>query len=310
MFENSPLFAIMQQSNRSKPPVVQRFELDRDTRAKTSLQFGGGVKRLRENEDGTAKIAHEFYEDYAIRPEDGEYMQIENYELPSEVYAAIDNPTVVDCYEANDDSELPLIRALFMGELTDEGCIVAFQRVKSEQYLLPTGIHLLWSRGVMRDAARSTWLHPEGRSGLTISSSIDCVFDSGKLQFVSSYYAKQVLDLTEYYREAELPEILEFAKSEYLLCADPDAFASGADSYERRKIASIRKNKILEQHDADEIAGYAHQIGVNIEVNGGRIVFPEDKARRKLLLGFLDEDVYRGMFSDELYQTNSKRRTK
>ena len=54
----------------------------------------------------------------------------------------------------------------------------------------------------------------------------------------------------------------------------------------------------------------AQKNGVNISILDGHIVLPVDKKERHIVLGFLDEEVYKGAFSETVFQTNSKRKAK
>ena len=89
-----------------------------------------------------------------------------------------------------------------------------------------------------------------------------------------------------------------------------DAFVESANTWERRKIASINDSGVLRKYTAKRIKDLGKKNGVVIAVSGDSIVLPEDRADRRIVLGFLDEEVYKGVFSDTLYQTNSKRKAK
>lgn len=55
--------------------------------------------------------------------------------------------------------------------------------------------------------------------------------------------------------------------------------------------------------DASQYKGYP----VDIQVAEDKIVFPADKAAAKRLLLFLNEELFRGAITDQVYETNSKR---
>ena len=59
---------------------------------------------------------------------------------------------------------------------------------------------------------------------------------------------------------------------------------------------------------AYEIKRLAQKAGVSITVKNSQIVIPNDKEQIKLILGFLDEEAYRGPFSQVTYLANSKRK--
>ena len=86
-----------------------------------------------------------------------------------------------------------------------------------------------------------------------------------------------------------------------------DEFVTTANSWERRKIAAINDAGTLSRFTASEIKNKAKKSGVQIRVSGGKIVLPTDRAERRVVLAFLDEEVYKGPFSEQVFQTNSKK---
>lgn len=80
-----------------------------------------------------------------------------------------------------------------------------------------------------------------------------------------------------------------------------------ADTWIRRKIAMINDSKVLTNYTASEIKTIAADTGVSIDIKEEKIVIPNDKETIKVILGFLDEEAYRGPFSQKTYLANSKR---
>ena len=67
----------------------------------------------------------------------------------------------------------------------------------------------------------------------------------------------------------------------------------------RRKIATIKDSNVLNQFSAEQIKVIAKQkVGINIEVQNKKIVFPSDKEQQKILLRCLDEEAWKGPFSN------------
>lgn len=75
----------------------------------------------------------------------------------------------------------------------------------------------------------------------------------------------------------------------------------------RRKIAQIQDFNILEKYTADQIKRLAESMRLQIEIQDGKIVIPNDKEQVIRILGFLGEEVYVGIFSQSTYLANSKR---
>ena len=64
---------------------------------------------------------------------------------------------------------------------------------------------------------------------------------------------------------------------------------------------------ILDEYTPKEIFNKSKGYDVQIVLDKGKIVFPEDKTEAKHLLQFLNEEIYKGAITDTLYETNSKR---
>ena len=111
--------------------------------------------------------------------------------------------------------------------------------------------------------------------------------------------------MSDYYRSATDVEVDSFAKSEKLSIEDSVAFM--ANTWIRRKIAMINDSQVLVNYTASEIKMLAAESGIDIDIKEEAIVIPDDKEKVKVILGFLDEEAYKGPFSQKTYLANSKR---
>lgn len=111
----------------------------------------------------------------------------------------------------------------------------------------------------------------------------------------------------KYYREATHGEVERFTQMKELAMDNAEIFIGQADSRVRKKIASIMDSKVLEKYSARDIQRIGGQTGINVVIRDKKIVIPTDKKQMKIILGFLDEEVYKGYFSNATYITNSKR---
>ena len=57
----------------------------------------------------------------------------------------------------------------------------------------------------------------------------------------------------------------------------------------------------LDNYSAKEIKSRAKLVGVDIDVKDKKIIIPNDKEKNKIILGFLDEEAYKGPFSQKLF---------
>ena len=283
---------------------IYRLEVDHDTQIAICKTFSDSVESM-----VNGKTTHDFEVNY--KPEDDEILRIENFLLADEIKDAIRNPLGADLYQKDPDirSEgdedflgYPEIKAIFVGERTQddtgEHFNIGFQRYRKEQNLTTLPFRLFHSNNTFK---------PEKHFGIGITYNIDCYYTGEELQFASFYFARQVFDLREYYRSASDPEVAAFTQNDALNFENAEVFRGMANTYVRRKIAMINDSGVLRDHTAKEIKSIARNSGIDIKIRDGKIVIPADKEGAMEVLAFLDEEAYRGPFSNDLLIANSKR---
>lgn len=288
MFEDCSVFVLLDDN----AVMVKKLEADRETQEQIGRIFAEACGRLTE---GKEKVLF----DGNYSPDEDEYLQIEGFRMEEAVTKAVDKPVnVLPFYPQKESAEN--IKAVFVGESGDGGCI-AFQRLRRDQFISPRRLNLIFDRNTFVT---------ERRFGISIADCVDCVYRGGGLAFSSYYFARQIFDLSGYYRAATQGEVESFTKVRGLAMEDGEAFLQQADSTVRRKIASIMDSRVLEHYSAEEIKRTGKKEGVKIEIRDGSIVIPSDKKKMKVVLGFLDEAVYKGVFTKNTYIANSKRTLK
>ena len=292
MFDSSSILVICADGK----DTIMRIEIDAETQKSICKTFSEAVQIMISEKE---KV--EF--DGRYKPEQDEILHISNFQLKDDIKDAVRNPIGVTAYEKT-NGEYPAIKAVFVGEKVDEGNTekfsVAFQRFRKDQYISTSNFNLFWSNDTFRH---------EKSYGISISDSIDCFYaPDEELQFTSFYYARQVFDLSVYYRSATTQEVTAFTSNESLSFENAQDFETLANSSIRRKIAAINDSEVLKKYQAIEIKRLAQKTGIVITVRNKQIVIPNDKEQIKLILGFLDEEAYKGPFSQITYLANSKRK--
>lgn len=238
--------------------------------------------------------------DGTYRPDESEILVLPNFELPQQIEDAVQDPATCERLVLSNDS-LPPIKAIFtrFDEPSPRTC---FQAFRQSQFLTRRGFSLIFSD--------ETFTHLES-PGLTINEDLTCVFDDQGLTFRNFIVARQIFDLSSYYREATDSDVADFLNIESIRVADEESFGQMADSWVRRKLALIRDRQILENFSPSEIARIGHGFGLSISVetdgDGEFLCLPEEKPALKQLLRFLDEDIYSGPMTETRYLTNNKR---
>lgn len=283
---------------------VYRLDVDKETQDAICKVFSESVEFLI-----NGKSFHDFEINY--KPEDDEILRIKNFQLSDEIKEAIKNPLGLVTYEkdcniknANDDYnfEYPEIKAIFVGECVKnsdgEFFNIGFQKFRKEQNLMSLPFRLFFSNNTFK---------LEKRFEIGITYNIDCYYTGGELQFSSFHYARQVFDLSEYYRVASDPEVEDFLKNDLIDFENSEEFIKMANSYVRRKIAMINDSEVLKNYSANKISTIAEKSGIQILFKNNRIIIPADKNKALGVLAFLDEEAYRGPFTNALLIANSKR---
>lgn len=308
MFEKSPIFVLEGIRGNRENCKVSTLDIDENTRESITKMFDSSVHQqiIGKRDEPYDEIPYD--PACTLQPDELEYMCIPSFELPLCITEAIPKRATLPQYELEADA-VPEIRAFFVCHPSPSGDKLAFQRFRSQQYLSPAGFHLFFSHKTLRQQNASEWNRGKGRAGISISSIVDCFVDEHGLKLKSSFFPNQIFDLSTYALEATEEQVKEFIDHDIFDSTDPKLSIESIKTRERKKIASITEKRILVEHSIEEIAGVARQFDYDLPLTqDGKILMPSDSKRRKELLAFLDEDIYRGSFSEEIYYSNSKRK--
>lgn len=290
MFEKSSIMVLLDNNERVE---IFKLETSRTAQKEVCSKYAEGyIKMCREKE--------QIMFDGNYKPEPEEILFIEEYDIRSDIVEAVKNPSAVRAFKPTQENQNN-IKVIFVGEVKNGEINIVFQKFKKEQYISTKGVNLFFDN--------KTFIE-EKRFGISISDEIDCVYSNGSLLFSSYYMARQIFDLKEYYRTATDGEVEDFTKLKKIKFDNTEVFFRQADSHVRKKIAAIMDSKVLEKYAAIEIQKIGKKTGVDIAIKSNKIVIPADKKQMKIILGFLDEEVYKGVFSKDTFITNSKRNIK
>lgn len=273
------------------------------------------IKKLRVNRDIQEKLVEIFSEkseellddsieyiefDGRYKPGKNEILYIKDFNLPESIKKAVETPTSTEELRPKDNKN-EKINAIFTGKKCDQnGYNVAFQNILPNQIITSAGFGLIFSNNSFNKI---------NNLALSIKEQVDCVYKNNNLYFSSYWVARQIFDLADYYEIATDGELSNFIKRDVLSTENESSFFENADTWVRRKVALIEDGKVLEKYSPYEIKKIAeeHDVDLNI-IEDEKILVPEDKRELKELLRFLDEDIYKGPFSNNTYVTNSKRK--
>ncbi len=287
MFENASVMVLLQGKEKLE---ICKIETDKKAQAaicKSYAEASGWMLK------GTEYVSF----DGNYSPDADETLCINQFALDEIIKEAVETPAGVESF-APENTNSDNIKAIFVGEICEGRMVIAFQKFKKEQYISVKGINLFFDR--------DTFVQ-EKRFGITISDEVDCIYEDGRLLFKSFFMARQIFSLMKYYREATQGEVERFTQMKELSLDSAEMFIGQADSRVRKKVASIMDSGVLERFSARDIQKIGRQAGIDVAIRDKKIVIPAEKKKMKIILGFLDEEVYKGSFSNITYITNSKR---
>ena len=182
--------------------------------------------------------------------------------------------------------------------------IMLFQRFMKSQVFKP-GTY--YSTGFTREDA----FVGETDDMLTFRNKLTAVYyiENKTLLVDSIYNAKAFLpSLSKYYNEASDDMIRDTLSHRLIECEDREKVVDVANQTIRRQFAMIEESGILDRFSAIYIQEKAAEGNVEIWVQNDKIVFPTDNKSIKAVLVCLCDGLVRSLLTDEVYETNSKKK--
>jgi hypothetical protein len=288
------LFALTRNSARR----VLRVPLSRDVQDEVAATFAAQEAAFR------GSTQEEITFDGKYKPEVGECLVISDYDDIDNVYNAIANPLGVPEIEPA-PVEFEEIKALFYGRIEGGRKIILFQNFDRRKIISNrAGIVL-------------TFMHAENvyrkvdEVGLSLDVRLSAILEDKKLSFFSFSAARQIFDLTQYYKEATDEDLRNFSSIDVVQVRDVTAFITISDTWIRRKVALVMQSAILDKINLEQAKVEANAFGIELKTteNNGKhvLVLPENKAELKKVLRFLDEDYFKSALLSTPHLSNSKR---
>lgn len=141
----------------------------------------------------------------------------------------------------------------------------------------------------------------------TLDNYLVAILEGDRLKFKNFHMVKRVFALKQLYEEASDQEIDLFCGHDSLQVESIETFKQAADQTIRKMVHAISKANVLANYTVQEISDKAAQLGLEVEVNEGKLVMPQERKAIKNLLRFLDDGIYEAALSATKYVTNSKR---
>lgn len=237
------------------------------------------------------------------KPEEHERFCELEYKLPE--WLAEESSLTISSLGKIDNSEIQMkgikgIVAFARNECDEE--LIMFQNFRSYQVI-----------GRSRTAILSgdTYTNIE-KPGLILGEKLSAVYQptERKLLFDNFYNVNIFLPLSEYFRPASEDDIRRILSHEKLDPEDSEVLATNPNQWFRTRFATLERSGFLDQHAVRDIQSRSvtYEVSIQLSADEKKIVFPSDKSAAKRLLQFLNEEIFRGPVTGDIYETNSKKR--
>ena len=128
-----------------------------------------------------------------------------------------------------------------------------------------------------------------------------------KLIFRSFRAVNSFLPIFDFYKKVSENEVLELLEHSLLTTEDPGIWLKSANQWFRTRLSQLRISGILNRFSADEIKKRSNGFDIQVNIKNDKIVLPSDTDSAKKLLQFLNEELFKGVFTNTIYETRSKR---
>ena len=234
----------------------------------------------------------EFNGNYVIREDENEISYV-TWDLPDGFSDIPDNQQGITTLDIENDD----IKSLFWYE---DGQIL-FQMFSAG--------NLLESKYIVKFLQEEHNFNRFTEKAFIINSKIQAIYKEGKLYFKSFPSVSKIFDLRDKMVEATTREVSEFGNNSYI-SIDVDWLTKRANTKTRRLIKMITESGTLKtfmEMDARKRGKIAKSVNIDIDIKNNKINMPRTLGELNRVLEFLNEDVFKGLISSNVFRTNSKR---
>ncbi len=225
----------------------------------------------------------------------GENITYVNYNLPEDFARIPDNQADISEYNINEDTP----KSIFY---YDDGKFY-FQAFNKKNML---------QRKMVLQFEYGNVFTKMNNNAFVVEDKVHAIYEDGKLYFQSYTIANQIFSLIDFVTEATNTEIELFGEA--------DGIEASAENI--KHIANIKTRRLIKLlSNTNNIAVFMRKrsrtrtsllrkYGINAQINeNNELVLPTNNvAELNRTLEFLNEDIFRGVITDSLYRSNSKKK--
>ncbi len=276
-------------------PDVVKIVLDKETNKKVSDLF----TRMEDDFKRDHPDAVAYSADY--KPEKNEHFFIADFVEHNVAKQALVSPKAVTVLDIN---TIPLekIKAIFIG--SKDGNTIFLQKFDKGQVITNT-------RSLFFFDNTKTFSSPEN-NGLTIGPKLTGIVNGNTINFKNFNALRRIFDMDHYFKEATDGELTDFQKNEVFFCEEGLNLADFKDTVIRRKVTLLNMSGVLKEHTIHTLQKAAIELDHPLDLFNhegiDKIKMPNNKKDVKLLLNFLDSDIYISVINGFKYKSTSKLR--
>lgn len=232
------------------------------------------------------------------KPEEDELfvLDLHGNEQISMIHQIIDeNSSTIENFNVSDVNNL---KAFFIKSSSGD---ILFQKFQKAQFVSRTLLSLI----IHGSEPFDTLTEPT----LSFDSKLVCVLRNYDFYFKNYTSVRPLLSLKGYYEEATESDINSFCGQMSLSLQSKNILSKSLTENIRKRIHSIIQKNVLQRYTVQEIKEKAEETDLSglITIVNGEIELPNDKKKILAILSFLDEKLFKGWDSQEVYITNSTR---
>ena len=250
--------------------------------------------------NGGAKLKPEGIEedifDGNIVSRNGENITYVNYNLPEDFLRVPDNQADMSEYNINEDVPKSIFYYV-------DGKFY-FQIFNKKNMLQRKMVLQLFEYGNVFTKMNNT--------AFIVEDKVHAIYENGKLYFQSYTIANQIFSLIDFVTEATNTEIESFGEIKGIdVSAENIKHIANIKTRRLIKLLSSTNNIATFMRKASRTkTSLLKKYGINAQINGdNELVLPTDNVvELNRTLEFLNEDIFRGVITDSLYHSNSKKK--
>lgn len=254
-------------------------------------------------------LAQEDEKDFTIgyTPEEGEHFRICPYDLPEWLEGK--NSENARNIEQIHRSEYLVNSITGIVAFTRDGRdneLMLFQNF-NKGYIIQPGGYVFFGPDAFSDP--DLYKSAESRL-LRLDNKLSAVYlpEERELLFDSFRNVNTFLPISDSYYIASEKDIRNLLNHRLFECNDKKTIIDNATQFMRRRFAILKDSEILDTLCAAKVKEQADKHNINIQINDDKIIFPTENDQARTLLQFLNEEIFQGSLTNEIYETNSKKK--